>query len=116
MQSNKIIAVDFDGTLCTNAYPGIGEPNWELIAELRERKANGDKLILWTMREGEMLQNALDACSQWGLAFNAVNDNLKEITEAFRCNPRKVFANIYIDDHNAKETRLPYETYEKVDT
>lgn len=22
----KIIAVDFDGTLCTNAYPEIGEP------------------------------------------------------------------------------------------
>ena len=28
---NNIIAVDFDGTLCENKYPEIGEPNMELI-------------------------------------------------------------------------------------
>ena len=27
----RVIAVDFDGTLCENKYPKIGEPNRELI-------------------------------------------------------------------------------------
>ena len=26
MRANKIIAVDFDGTLCENNWPEIGEP------------------------------------------------------------------------------------------
>ena len=46
----NIIAVDFDGTLCTNKYPDIGEPNKNLIAYLKKRQSNGDKLILWTSR------------------------------------------------------------------
>lgn len=46
----NIIAVDFDGTLCTNKYPDIGEPNKNLIAYLKKRQSNGDKLILWTRK------------------------------------------------------------------
>ena len=42
----KIIAVDFDGTLCENKWPEIGEPNKELIAYLKEQKEAGVKLIL----------------------------------------------------------------------
>lgn len=58
----KAIAIDFDGTLCTNDYPNIGEPNWEIIAEAKMEQANGAGLILWTCREGEMLDAALKAC------------------------------------------------------
>ena len=58
----KAIAIDFDGTLCTNDYPNIGEPNWEIIAEAKMEQANGAELILWTCREGEMLDAALKAC------------------------------------------------------
>ena len=46
LKSVKIIAVDFDGTLCENNWPGIGAPNEELIEYLRNRKKDGDKLIL----------------------------------------------------------------------
>lgn len=38
LKSVKIIAVDFDGTLCENNWPGIGAPNEELIEYLRNRK------------------------------------------------------------------------------
>lgn len=58
----KAIAIDFDGTLCTNDYPNIGEPNWEIIAEAKMEQANGAGLILWTCREGEILDAALKAC------------------------------------------------------
>ena len=52
----KIIAVDFDGTLCTDKYPEIGSPARGLINLLKSRKEAGDKLILWTCRVGERLQ------------------------------------------------------------
>lgn len=32
--NEQIIAVDFDGTLCENKWPEIGEPNTELIGYL----------------------------------------------------------------------------------
>lgn len=98
-----IIAVDFDGTLCANAWPEIGAPNNALIDFLLERKhAHGDKLILWTMREGADLLAALYWCADRGLTFDAVNDNDEDLKKRYNNNPRKVFANWYIDDHNAE--------------
>ena len=97
-----IIAVDFDGTLCANEWPDIGAPNEKLINFLKERRKQGDWLILWTMREGWALLNAIYWCDEHGLQFDAVNDNLNELKEQYHNNPRKVFANWYIDDHNAE--------------
>lgn len=55
-------AVDFDGTLCENAYPEIGAPNLPLIDKLISRRRLGAKIILWTCREGEMLTRAVEFC------------------------------------------------------
>lgn len=98
--NSKIIAVDFDGTLCENKWPEIGEPNEELIEYLCDRQKNGDKLILWTCRADEKLQKAVEWCEDKGLVFNAVNENLPEIIESFGSDTRKIFANEYIDDKN----------------
>ena len=76
-----IYAVDFDGTLCTNAWPDIGEPNIAFIRHFRELREQGHKLILWTCREGEALQRAIDWCADYGLGFDAHNENLPELTE-----------------------------------
>ena len=96
----NIIAVDFDGTLCENKWPEIGMPNEELIEYLKKRQANGEKLILWTSRNEEQTKEAVEWCKKYGLIFDAVNDNLPEIMEAFGGNCRKIFANEYIDDRN----------------
>lgn len=101
-----VIAVDFDGTLCTNEWPDIGEPNTALIDFLKECRKNGDKLILWTMRESYSLLSAIYWCDDHGLQFDAINDNLQELKERYNNNPRKVYADIYIDDHNAIITDL----------
>lgn len=93
-----IIAVDFDGTLCENKYPEIGKPNSVLIDELKVRKDNGAKIILWTCRVGDKLEQAIDWCRDHGLVFDAVNQNLPEIVESFGGDCRKVFAHEYIDD------------------
>ncbi len=93
-----IIAVDFDGTLCENNWPEIGKPNWFVINRLTERRAVGDKLILWTCREGDELEEAILWCLNHGLRFDAVNGNLPEMTEKYGNDCRKVFADEYWDD------------------
>ena len=80
---NKIIAVDFDGTLCLNMYPSIGEPRRMVIKYVLNEQEAGAKLILWTNRTGEQLQEAVDWCHTQGIAFDAVNENLPEIVESF---------------------------------
>lgn len=106
-----IYAIDFDGTLCENKWPSIGRPNIKLIKFLQSEQEKGNKLILYTMREGEMLKQAVRWCKVHGLKFNAVNDNEEGLKEAFGNNPRKIYADVYIDDHNAKYgvcTDLPF--------
>ena len=66
----------------------------------KKRQANGEKLILWTSRNEEQTKEAVEWCKKYGLIFDAVNDNLPEIVEAFGGNCRKIFANEYIDDRN----------------
>lgn len=102
MIKSPIIAVDFDGTLCNNCWPDIGEPNYELIDYLRNCHYSGAKLILWTCREGELLDKAVAWCEERGLFFDAVNDNIPESIKEYGGNCRKVSADIYIDDRSVK--------------
>lgn len=94
-----IVAVDFDGTLCENAYPFAGSPNNSLLNVLRQLRASGEiELILWTCRVGDALDFAVWWCKEHGLEFDAVNENLPRIVERFGGDNRKIFANLYIDD------------------
>ncbi len=93
-----IIAVDFDGTLCENAWPEIGKPKQAVIEYVCRRQQEGARLILWTNRTGEFLQEAILWCVQHGIAFDAVNENLPEIIKLFNGDCRKIFANEYLDD------------------
>ena len=94
----QIWAIDFDGTLHFGRFPNIGPPNEELIAALRIAKTMGVLLILWTSREGEVLNEAVEWCRDHGLEFDALNDNIAGTTELFGYNSRKVGADLYIDD------------------
>lgn len=98
--STYIIAVDFDGTLCENKYPKIGEPNWEMIDYLKKRQQDGVKLVLWTCRVDKLLDKAVRWSRNQGLMFDAINENLPEIIAEFGTDTRKIFANEYIDDRN----------------
>lgn len=98
MTRNKIIAVDFDGTLCENKFPEIGEPHTHIIQTLLYEQEEGAKLILWTCRTGDLLKNAVEWCAKQGVQFDAVNENLPEIIESFGGDTRKIFANEYWDD------------------
>ena len=98
MDDYKIIAVDFDGTLCYSNWPDLGEPNVRLIEYLKSFRKTGNKLILWTCRAGEALDRAVSWCREHELEFDAVNDNLPEIVALYGNNSRKITCDYYIDD------------------
>lgn len=98
LNKNQVIAVDFDGTLCKQAWPEIGEANEALILHLKKRKTEGARLILWTNREGDLLEEAVEWCRERGLEFDTVNANLPELIELYKNDCRKINADIYIDD------------------
>ena len=96
-----IIAVDFDGTIVTHDYPRIGKPIPFAIDTLKKLQADGHQLILWSVREGELLQEAVDYCQQKGLEFYAVNASFPEEKQLSTADtPRKIIADIYIADRN----------------
>ena len=94
----KVIAIDFDGCICSENWPWIGEPNWNVINRAKDEQKNGAKLILWTCREGAVLDAAVNACKSWGLTFDAVNDNLDSMKTRWGNDTRKVGATEYWDD------------------
>lgn len=93
-----IYAVDFDGSLCSNRWPKIGNPNHALFNFILDRRIKGDKFILWTCRSGKQLDDAVAWCKERGITFDAVNKNIPEIEEVFGPGGPKVFADEYLDD------------------
>lgn len=95
-----IIATDFDGTLVTHEYPAIGKPiPFAIETLIKLQQEDHHQIILWSVREGELLDEAVAYCKSKGLEFYAVNSNYPEEKPEERTN-RKVVADVYIDDRN----------------
>lgn len=95
------IAVDFDGTIVENRYPEIGQEIPFATDTLKMLIRDRHRIILWTAREGELLEEALTWCRQRGVDFYAVNRDYPE--ETIGNNPyfsRKLKADVFIDDRN----------------
>lgn len=94
-----ILAIDFDGTIVTDQYPEIGTLKPGAVEVLRRLKSEGYQLILWTCRTGLHLAKAVAFCTEHGIRFDAINNNLRsEVVRHNGSDPRKVGAIIYIDD------------------
>lgn len=96
-----IIAVDFDGTIVEHKYPAIGKEIPFATETLRQLVKDHHKLILWSVREGHLLQEAIDWCRERGVEFYAVNKDFPEEKETEGHHfSRKIKADIFIDDRN----------------
>ena len=96
-----IIAIDFDGTLVEHKYPEIGREIPFAFETLRRLQQDKHRLILWTVREGRLLDEALAFCRERGIEFYAVNrDYPEEEKGANRHYSRKLKADLFIDDRN----------------
>ena len=93
------IAVDFDGTIVEHKYPDIGKEKPFAIQTLRTLQQEGNRIILFTSREGELLEDAVAYCHKKGLDFFAVNSN-QPADALFPRQTSKVIADVYIDDKN----------------
>ena len=96
-----LIAVDFDGTIVEHRYPEIGKELPFAISTLKRLQEERHRLVLWTVREGKLLDEAVEFCRQRGLEFYAVNANFPEEEAkpgASAC--RKLKADLFSDDRN----------------
>lgn len=94
------IAVDFDGTIVEHRYPKIGEEIPFATEILKILAQERHKLILWTVREGELLEEAIEWCRQRGVFFYSVNKDYPEEEKSHNGFSRKLKADLFIDDRN----------------
>lgn len=96
-----LIAVDFDGTIVEHKYPAIGKELPFAIETLKRLQSERHKLILWSVREGQLLEDAIAFCRERGLEFYAVNrDYPEEEREQNNHFSRKLKVDLFIDDRN----------------
>lgn len=95
-----IIAVDFDGTIVENRYPEIGRERPFAVQALKMLIEQRHQIILWTVRHGRCLDEAVSWCTEHGLEFYAVNTNYPEEKFSAERMARKIDADIFIDDRS----------------
>ncbi len=95
-----IIAVDFDGTIVEHKYPAIGKEIPFAIETLKKLKEERHTLILWTVREEKLLEEAVNFCKERDLEFYAINSNYPEEKKSHDHFSRKLKADLFIDDRN----------------
>ena len=110
-----IMAVDFDGTLVADAFPAIGRELAPMCKLVRELHSRGVKVILWTSRTGEHLENAINWCKEHNVPLDAVNQNIPEVIELTGYDTRKVFADVYVDDKSCPAKVLELRQFSNLD-
>lgn len=95
-----VIAVDFDGTIVKHRYPAIGDERPFAVATLKLLQQEGHRLILWTVREHQELEDAVAWCRARGLEFYAVNKDFPEEDPSSTSYSRKLKADLFIDDRS----------------
>lgn len=95
-----VIAVDFDGTIVEHKYPAIGRELPFATETLRMLIRDRHKLILWSVREGRLLDEAVEWCRERGVEFYAVNRDYPEESREHDSFSRKLKADLFIDDRN----------------
>lgn len=94
------IAIDFDGTIVEHRYPKIGNEIPFATDTLKMLIKDRHRLILWTVREGKLLDEAVEWCRERGVEFYAINRDYPEEDAAHHGFSRKVKADLFIDDRN----------------
>ena len=103
MSNIRSLAVDFDGTLCEEKFPEIGEIKPEhqtIINYIRAQHAVGVKIVLWTCREDlperKYLTEAVDFCKKHDIPIDFVNEY--ENPDFPGQKGRKPSVDVFIDD------------------
>ena len=93
-----IIGIDFDGTMVNHVYPEVGEATPGAVEWCKKLVDSGCHLILWTMRSGKTLQDAVDFFSINSIELYSVGINPMQHRWT---TSRKCYCNYYVDDASA---------------
>ena len=102
-----IIAVDFDGTVVEHKYPEVGNDVPYAEEVLNKLIKNNHQLILFTMRSGKELQDAVDWYKEKNIPLYGINTNP---TQKNWTQSPKAYAQLYIDDAGLGCPLLPGKT------
>ncbi len=94
----RVIAVDFDGTMAEEAYPLIGPEIPGSVEGVKRIQELGFEAIIWTCRAGEPLEKAKKWLEERGLSITYFNENSQPMIDHWGTDPRKIAAELYIDD------------------
>lgn len=92
-ENMAIIGIDFDGTCVTDLFPYVGD-NIGAASVLR-KLADKNLLILYTVRDGKYLQDAVDWFKYNHINLYSVNYNPEPVSSS-----PKLYCDYYIDDRN----------------
>lgn len=106
-----VIAVDFDGTVVCHEFPEIGKDVPEAEQSLKKLSELGHQLILWTMRSGPSLLEAIEWYRQRNIPLYGINSNPSQ--KNWTTSP-KAHADVYIDDAAFGCPRIVFENFEVV--
>lgn len=119
LKTRIYIAVDFDGTQVEHEYPIIGKEIPGAYETLRKWQSRGAKLIMWTMRSGKELREAVQHGGDNGIDWFGINNNP---TQSNWTESPKAYGHIYVDDAAAgapliypEDGRRPYVDWVKMD-
>ena len=101
-----VISIDFDGVIVEDKWPEIGDPIPGAIETINEWYDAGYWIIINSCRDsGKEWRDMFDWLRS-EISFHEINDNLDWRIDKYATNPRKIGADIYIDDHNIEQCRF----------
>lgn len=110
-----IIAIDFDGTIVHDQFPGIGQMLPGAKETINQLKKEGYYIIIWTCRTGIRMAEAVEFLVREGVRFDKINESCPANVDLYSgCDTRKVYADLYIDDKGLQCLPSWEEIYEMV--
>ena len=98
-----IIAIDFDNTICEQAYPAVGALKTNAREIIQKLYDEGHEIIVWTCRSsGLELAMMMDFLKDHNIPYHSINENAPSIEKQASTGfaNRKIFAHVYIDDRS----------------
>jgi len=95
---DKVIAIDFDGTIADTEYPKIGKLRPNAVEVINELYEDGYGIVINTCREGLALAACIEFLDKVGLKRHFINSNFPFLIDLYEADTRKISADMYIDD------------------
>ena len=105
----KVIAIDFDGTIVEDTYPRIGVLKPKAREVINELVSQGHDVIIWSCRLGSEIEEFL---YNQDIHFTTINANTSYLMDKWGNDPRKVGADVYIDDKNIETITIDWDWIE----